>query len=262
MVVHSLVTSQLDYCNALDTGLPLKMFQKLTLVQNVAACVVAGAWWYYSLGPMAPLTTDGSPEVRNSLFILTTDDFYCCGWFTVFFSGVLIWYLELISAAKGLNGAHVNFCALVVLEFYPLFGFYCKCILCWVFMILFFCIMNLVSCLQLLERWDIILYINAQNNRLSSNCCEIYKYGAVNVLLIRSWVRTLTHFAKADYWLFYWPSCENSLLINYCITEVALFSVSAVDWFLPVLILHLVEGCSPTTFLGMSVLKTMGLTSE
>ena len=41
-VVHALVTSQLDYCNALYVGLPLKMVRKLWLVQNAAARLITG----------------------------------------------------------------------------------------------------------------------------------------------------------------------------------------------------------------------------
>lgn len=37
--VHALVTPSLDYCNAHYMGIPLRMVQKLQLVQNVADLV-------------------------------------------------------------------------------------------------------------------------------------------------------------------------------------------------------------------------------
>ncbi|XP_060124669.1 ral guanine nucleotide dissociation stimulator-like 3 isoform X2 [Zootoca vivipara] len=42
-VVHALVISCLDYCNALYVGLPLKVTQKLQLIQNAAAGLVTGS---------------------------------------------------------------------------------------------------------------------------------------------------------------------------------------------------------------------------
>uniref|UniRef100_R4GD80 Reverse transcriptase domain-containing protein n=1 Tax=Anolis carolinensis TaxID=28377 RepID=R4GD80_ANOCA len=42
MVVHALVTSRLDYCNAFYVGLPLKTVWKLQLVQHAAAKLITG----------------------------------------------------------------------------------------------------------------------------------------------------------------------------------------------------------------------------
>ena len=42
-VVHVLVISCLDYCNVLYMGLPLKVTQKLQLIQNAAARLVTGS---------------------------------------------------------------------------------------------------------------------------------------------------------------------------------------------------------------------------
>uniref|UniRef100_A0A670ISF5 Reverse transcriptase domain-containing protein n=1 Tax=Podarcis muralis TaxID=64176 RepID=A0A670ISF5_PODMU len=42
-VVHALVISRLDYCNALYVGLPLKVTQKLQLIQNAAAGLGTGS---------------------------------------------------------------------------------------------------------------------------------------------------------------------------------------------------------------------------
>ncbi|XP_060135246.1 uncharacterized protein LOC132592706 [Zootoca vivipara] len=42
-VVHALVISRLDYCNALYVGLPLKVTRKLQLIQNAPARLVTGS---------------------------------------------------------------------------------------------------------------------------------------------------------------------------------------------------------------------------
>ena len=41
-VVHTLVTSRLNFCNVLYIGLPLCLVQKLQLVQNMAESLVTG----------------------------------------------------------------------------------------------------------------------------------------------------------------------------------------------------------------------------
>uniref|UniRef100_A0A8C6XMC9 Reverse transcriptase domain-containing protein n=1 Tax=Naja naja TaxID=35670 RepID=A0A8C6XMC9_NAJNA len=52
MVTHALVTSRLDYCNALYLGLPLHTIRRFQLVQNAAARVVMGVSWYTHVMPL------------------------------------------------------------------------------------------------------------------------------------------------------------------------------------------------------------------
>ncbi|XP_053142271.1 uncharacterized protein LOC128340742 [Hemicordylus capensis] len=51
-VTHALVTSCLDYCNALYMGLPLKIVRKLQLVQNRAARLLTGTGRFDHIMPM------------------------------------------------------------------------------------------------------------------------------------------------------------------------------------------------------------------
>ncbi|KAF7245183.1 hypothetical protein EYD10_08612 [Varanus komodoensis] len=51
-VIHALVTSRLDYCNALYVGLPSKVVRILQLVQNRAARVLMGTGHYSHIMPV------------------------------------------------------------------------------------------------------------------------------------------------------------------------------------------------------------------
>ena len=50
-LVHVLVVSRLDYCSALYVGLPLRLMQKLQMVQNTAARLLTGVKKYHHISP-------------------------------------------------------------------------------------------------------------------------------------------------------------------------------------------------------------------
>ena len=50
-LVHALVISRLDHCNALYMGLPLRLMQKLQMVQNVVARLLTGTRKYQHISP-------------------------------------------------------------------------------------------------------------------------------------------------------------------------------------------------------------------
>ena len=57
-VIHAFVTTRLDYCNALYTGINKASLKRLQLVQNSAARLLTGARKYYHISPiLASLAT-------------------------------------------------------------------------------------------------------------------------------------------------------------------------------------------------------------
>ena len=50
-LVHVLVISRLDHCNALYMGLPWRLMQKLQVVQNAAARLISGRKKYKHISP-------------------------------------------------------------------------------------------------------------------------------------------------------------------------------------------------------------------
>ncbi|XP_078242497.1 uncharacterized protein LOC140704941 [Pogona vitticeps] len=51
-LVHALVISRLDHCNALYVGLPLRLIRKLQMVQNAAAKLLTGGRKYHHISPI------------------------------------------------------------------------------------------------------------------------------------------------------------------------------------------------------------------
>lgn len=64
MVVHTLVTSSLNYSNALYMRLPLKMVQKLQLVQNAVVYLVTRVWHTLSGMPLLQWPFLSEPNSR------------------------------------------------------------------------------------------------------------------------------------------------------------------------------------------------------
>ena len=50
-LVHALIISRLDHCNALYVGLPLRLMQKLQMVQNAAARLLSGVRKHQHISP-------------------------------------------------------------------------------------------------------------------------------------------------------------------------------------------------------------------
>ncbi|KAF7236187.1 putative RNA-directed DNA polymerase from transposon BS [Varanus komodoensis] len=69
-VTHALVTSRLDFCNALHVGLPLKMVRILQLVQNRAARLLTGTGRYVHMTPVLQQLHWFPIEVRAQFKVL------------------------------------------------------------------------------------------------------------------------------------------------------------------------------------------------